>query len=283
VETVFVTPDGRTLTAQQVLAEFIGKTEVQEALGSLQAGTGKSVLQSLFDGSPINVTNFITERPLGFPVAPIDSAFQQRAQAIGPSLRVDNPGASSVAGLPNFSRLAALGVDLSQVDLFGVNKSRTNPAANPGAFGVIKTGSGPLTPSQRAFVDAARLAIDPRNQTSAVKKEISDNIAKAQAANLERQTRTAQLTTAGFNETDAKAFLRAQGFNVTGSLTAASFAAIEQSLRKRPPVRPTPAPVILPPERPLSLAGFTGPDLTPEERAEESRAVLLRRGGFQRR
>lgn len=276
VEEVFVTDDGRVLTPQQVLTEFINTAEVQEGLGSLQAGTGKSVLQSLFDGSPINITNFLTERPLGFPKAPIDSEFQRRAQALGPGLTVSNPGASSAAGIPNFSRLAALGVDLSEVDLFGVQ--------NPEFLRDIKSGTGPLSPAEKALVQEQVTRNDPRNFTFADKKEISDNIAARKSEKLREAERSSQLTAAGFNEADAKAFLKSKGFNVQGSLTAGQFVAIERSLAERPPFIPARTAVVLPAERPLNLASFVTPDansnLTPEERAAASIAALRARGGF---
>jgi hypothetical protein len=220
---VFITADGRQLNSEQeVLDEFIKVSISPEVVGELNAGTNKSTLDALFAGSPINVTNFITEAPKNFPKAKVDSDFQRRAQALQPTLTVDNPGASSSSRIPNFSRLAATGVDLSKVDPFGV--------ANPDFLSDIKDGQGPLTEAQRIAVDQQRLKTDPRNMTSSERQEIQDNRDRRAAENQVVTVRATALKEAGFDEAKAKEFLRSKGFAVRGTLTPETFANLERQL-----------------------------------------------------
>jgi hypothetical protein len=221
VQKVFVTADGRNLTEQQVLDEFIKTSFDPVVRQDLEEGRNKSVLQSLFDGSPINVTNFVTERPVGFPEAKADTAFLRRAQALKPTLTVGNPGGSSAAAVPNFSRLAAVGTDLSKVDLFGVQ--------NPNFLGSIKTGQ-PLTERDRQLIAEQRAKTDPRNMTRAELDSVRKNAQSRIVEKGQIDARANSLSAAGFNEASAKAFLKSKGFNVTGSLTAAQFAALERKL-----------------------------------------------------
>jgi hypothetical protein len=210
---------------QAILDEFIKQSVTPELLRDISEGTALSTLQAIQAGQPINVTNVITKRPEFFPEAKFDAiseAFQSRARALAATLTVTNPGGSSAAGLPNFSRLAALGTDLSQVDLYSVR--------NPDFLGEIKSGQGPLTAAQKILVDQARLTIDSRNMTSSDRAQIEANTKKRQAEIVATAIRSAQLIKAGYNEANAKAALLKQGINVTGSLSASQYAALEKRL-----------------------------------------------------
>jgi hypothetical protein len=210
---------------QAILDEFIKQSVTPELLRDISEGTALSTLQAIQAGQPINVTNVITKRPEFFPEAKFDAiseAFQSRARALAATLTVTNPGGSSAAGLPNFSRLAALGTDLSQVDLYSVR--------NPDFLGEIKSGQGPLTTAQKILVDQARLTIDSRNMTSSDRAQIEANTKKRQAEIVATALRSAQLIKAGYNEANAKAALLKQGINVTGSLSASQYAALEKRL-----------------------------------------------------
>lgn len=226
-ETIYFTPEGKILTnKQEVFNDFLDKTFTPEVTGVFTKSDTKQVstLEAVRTGQPVNVTNFLTERPQFFPEAKSDTAFLKRAQALQPTLTVGNPGGSSSAAVPNFSRLAALGVDLSKVDILKVQ--------NPAFLGGIKSGQGPLTTAQKIAIDQERLRIDPRNMTSSDFRAIEANKASAAAASAARTARAAELKT-GFNEVKARAFLKSKGFNVQGDLTPQTFANIEAALRKR--------------------------------------------------
>ena len=226
-DTIYYTPEGKILTnKQEVFDDYLEQTFTSEVRGVFTSPNTKqvSVLQSLQSGKPVNVTNFLTERPAFLPEAKSDTTFLRRAQALKPTLTVGNPGASSSAAVPNFSRLAALGVDLSKVDILRVQ--------NPSFLGSIKSGQGPLTAAQKVLIDQERLRIDPRNQTSSVTAAIRANQARNAAASAARAARASQLTP-GFNEAQARAFLKSKGFNVTGTLTPATFASLEVAIKKR--------------------------------------------------
>jgi hypothetical protein len=222
-ELVYVDKEGNQYKSEQELFDAFIRQSSQQAILDLQQKKNLSTLESIQRGVPINVTNVITSRPEGFPEAKPDAIsreFQERARALQPTLTVFNPGGSSAAGLPNFSRLAAVGTDLSQVDLYNVR--------NPNYIGHIK--GQPLTPDQQVKLDQLRLKIDPRNMTSS-------DFAEQQAAKLanalsqaQREKRAAELSKAGYTEQQAKNYLASQGIKVTGSLTAQQFAAIEARL-----------------------------------------------------
>jgi hypothetical protein len=220
----YVLPDGRVLNSEQeVLDEFIKSSFTKEVKQELAKGDGKSTIEALFAGSPINATAFITSRPESFPEAKSDTKFLQRAQAVEPSLTVDNPGGSSNARVPNFSRLAAVSTDLTKVDLYGVQ--------NPDFLGEIKSGQGPLTASQRILVDQQRLAIDPRNMTSSDRAEITANQQAATAEKAVINARAESLKAGGYNEPLAKAYLYEHGINVNGQLSAKQFAVLEATIK----------------------------------------------------
>jgi hypothetical protein len=225
--TIYYTPEGKILSSkQEVFDDYLEKTFTPEVSGVFTIPNTKqvSVLEALQTGKPANVTNFLTERPELFPEAKSDTAFLKRAQALKPTLTVGNPGASSSAAVPNFSRLAALGTDLSKVDILGVQ--------NPNFLGEIKSGSGPLTAAQKILIDQQRLKTDPRNQTFAQRAEIEANKAKAAAASANRAAIEAGVTP-GFDAVAAKAFLRSKGYNVTGDITPKTFASISAALQGR--------------------------------------------------
>jgi len=225
--TIYYTPEGKILTSkQEVFSDYLDRTFTPEVRGVFTSPNTKQVstLEAIRTGKPVNVTNFLTERPENFPVAKADTAFLRRAQALQPTLTVGNPGASSSAAVPNFSRLAALGVDLSKVDILKVQ--------NPRFLGSIKTGQGPLTAEQKILVDQARLAIDPRNRTFAQQAEAERRQAANAAAAAARNARAKALTP-GFDQVTAKAFLKSKGYNFSGTLTPQTFANIEAALAKR--------------------------------------------------
>jgi len=224
--TIYYTPEGKILsTKQEVFNDYLEKTFTPEVRGVFTNPNTKQVstLEAIRTGKPVNVTNFLTKRPESFPAAKADTAFLRRAQALQPTLTVGNPGASSSASVPNFSRLAALGVDLSKVDILRVQ--------NPGFLGFIKTGQGPLTAEQKILVDQARLAIDPRNRTFAQQAEAERRQAANAAAAAARNARAKELAPS-FDEATAKAFLRSKGYNISGKLSPQTFANIEAALAR---------------------------------------------------
>jgi hypothetical protein len=223
-QTVFLLDGKQFNSRQELLDEFIRLAAPPEELAAI-SGQSISTLDALRTGAPIDATAFLTSRPDFFPEAApdaISTEFQRRARALESTLTVSNPGGSSVAGIPNFSRLAAVGTDLSKVDLYSVQ--------NPDFLGSIKSGQGPLTAEQRRLVDQQRLAIDPRNQTSSDRLEIARNQAINAVQRELREQRAAQITKAGFDEQAAKALLLSKGLRVTGGLTANQFAALEARL-----------------------------------------------------
>lgn len=222
-QTIYVAPDGKQYKSEQEVFDAYIKTAFNDkARAELQSGQGKSTLEALFarEFDRIDPTNFITKLPPNFPKAQANTAFLKRAQAIQPSLTVSNPGNSSNSRVPNFSRLTAVGADLSKVDLFGVQ--------NPAFLGSIKSGQGKLTEAQRILVDQERLRIDPRNQTSTTRAEIERNKARAAAESKLRLARATELKVAGYDEARAKAFLASKGMVIHGSLSPETFAALER-------------------------------------------------------
>jgi hypothetical protein len=193
----------------------------------LQEGTALNTIEALLAGKPVNTTNFITERPTFFPEAPIDSEFQSRAQALQRTLTASNPGSSSNAEIANFSRLAAVGTDLSQVDLFGVQ--------NPDFAGFIKTGQGPLTNTQKQALDQIRLSIDPRNMTSSDFEEIRRNQAKRAAEKEALAMEVAALRRAGLTPDIAREILNKFGFAVRGEVTLELFATLNDRFSQLQP------------------------------------------------
>jgi hypothetical protein len=135
---------------------------------------------------------------------------------------VNNPGGSSDAAIPNFSRLRAVGTDLSNVDILKVQ--------NPDFLREIKSGQGPLTPEQKILVNQQRLKIDPRNQTSSDRTEIARNVAAGVAEKQIVTARAADLNKAGYDEVKAKEFLASKGLKINGQLSAQQFAALERQL-----------------------------------------------------
>jgi hypothetical protein len=217
---IYVTEDGKVLhNKQEVLDEFISRSVTPEVVGNLAAGKNKSVLDSLLDGSPINISNFITAKPENFPS---DKNSSERIKAVGQTLTVNNPGGSSDAAIPNFSRLRAVGTDLSNVDVLKVQ--------NPDFLREIKSGQGPLTPEQKILVNQQRLKIDPRNQTSSDRTEIARNVAAGVAEKQIVTARAADLNKAGYDEVKAKEFLASKGLKINGQLSAQQFAALERQL-----------------------------------------------------
>lgn len=213
VSEVFVAPDGTQYASkQEVLDAFIKASLTPEVLKSIEKNTGVSVLEALRTGQPINPSAFITKRPDAFPEAKSDTAFLRRAQALQPTLTADNPGGSSNASVPNFSRLAAVGVDLSKVDIFGVQ--------NKSFLREIKTGQGPLTEEQKILVNAERKRIDPRNQTVQERAAISSAIDARKREAEKEQAQARALVASGFSEAAAKAELLKSGIAVRGGLTA---------------------------------------------------------------
>jgi hypothetical protein len=225
-QTVWIDKTGmRYNSEQELLDAFIRASATPEILAKVGGVDDYSVITGIREGKPVNVTNIITSRPEGFPEAKpeaISKAFQTRARALEATLTISNPGGSSSAALPNFSRLAAVGTDLSNIDLYSVR--------NPNFLGQIKSGGGKLTDAQRILVDQARLAIDPRNITSSEQQEILRNQQIRQAEKAVLDARAKQLRASGYNEANAIASLRAQGVNVTGSLSAEQFASLERRL-----------------------------------------------------
>jgi hypothetical protein len=209
---IFVAPDGKQYQSKQaVLDAFIKESLTPDVLKSIEKNTGVSVLEALRTGQPINPSAFITKRPDAFPEAKSDTAFLRRAQALQPTLTADNPGGSSNASVPNLSRLAAVGTDLSKVDIFNVQ--------NKSFLGEIKSGQGPLTEAQKILVNAERKRIDPRNQTVQENAQISANI-EAQRREAEKELAQARaLEASGFTEAAAKAKLLKSGIAVRGGLT----------------------------------------------------------------
>jgi hypothetical protein len=222
---VYVDKDGTQYNSEQeVLDAFIAKSAPPEVLAKVGGKDDYSVIEGIKSGKPVNVTNFITSRPEGFPEAKADAVskdFQTRARALEATLSVSNPGASSSAAIPNFSRLAAVGVDLTQVDLYNVK--------NPAYLGTIKQGAT-LTAEQKNLINQSRLAIDARNMTIQEKAQIEENLKARTLTKQQVATRTKELETSGYNEAKAKATLLAHGIQVTGSLSAAQFAALEKRL-----------------------------------------------------
>jgi hypothetical protein len=216
-QTVYIDQFGNTFGSKQELLDAAVK--ISDAVNSeLQQGNALSLIEALAAGKPVNTTNFITERPVEFPEAAIDSEFQRRAQALGATLTSDNPGASSAARIANFSRLAALGTDLSKVDIYGVQ--------NPDFLGGIKTGQGPLTTAQKQLLDQVRLSIDPRNMTSSDFEEIRKNQAKAAAEKEALAKEVAALKASGLTLDQAKKILNQFGFAINGPVTYELFATL---------------------------------------------------------
>lgn len=216
-QTVFVDQFGNTFNSEQELLQAAVRIS-DEVNAELQSGTSISVIEALLAGKPVNTTNFLTERPTVFPIAEIDSDFQRRAQALAPSLTASNPGASSSSRVANFSRLAALGTDLSEVDIFGVQ--------NPDFLGEIKTGQGPLTDSQKQLLDNVRLSIDPRNMTSSDFEEIRRNQERRRQEKAALDAEVAALRRAGLTPDIARQILNEFGFAVRGEVTLELFATL---------------------------------------------------------
>jgi hypothetical protein len=228
--TVYVDQFGNTFNSQQELLDAAVKIS-DEVNSELQDGRALSLIEALMAGKPVNTTNFITERPVEFPEAKIDSEFQRRAQALGATLTADNPGANSAARIANFSRLAALGTDLSKVDIFGVQ--------NPDFISSIKTGQGPLTQDQKQLLDQVRLSIDPRNMTSKDYEQIRKNQANRAAEKTALEKEVAALKASGLTLTAAKKILNQFGFAVTGPVTYELFATLNDRFGEVAPVSGT--------------------------------------------
>jgi hypothetical protein len=222
-QTVYVDKDGTQYNSEQELFDAFIRQSSSQALIDLQNKKNLSTLEAIQLGVPINVTNVITTRPQGFPEAKPDAIspeFQKRARALEPTLTVTNPGGSSASGLPNFSRLAAVGTDLSMVDLYNVR--------NPDFIGNIKGKA--LTQEQQVKLDQLRLKIDPRNMTSADfelqrAKALANSLTKAQI-----DKRAAELSKSGYTPDKGVNYLATQGIKVTGGLSPSQFAAIEARL-----------------------------------------------------
>jgi len=173
---------------------------------------------------PNSTTAFLTEKDLPNKKVPV-TEFDKRAVALAPTLSVSNPGQSSAANVTNFSRLAALGQDLSKVDILNVQ--------NPEFLGEIKSGQGPLTEAQKRLVAAQVVAANNKttggkqtvDQYLAERAQISQNqtASSVKAAEIDAMARSLSKS---FTEKGAKANLKALGYNHTGSLTVQQYAAI---------------------------------------------------------
>lgn len=220
---VYVDKDGERYASEQDLFNAFIRKSSQAGIDALQRGTAISTLDAIKQGLPINVTNVMTSLPKEFPRAKedaISAEFQKRARALQATLTVENPGASSASGIANFSRLAALGADLSNVDLYNVR--------NPNFIGKIK--GKPLTREQQIMLDQLRLKIDPRNETSSdiAERRARQELNALQQAQLKK--RAQELVQQGYSESKGKNYLATQGIKVTGTLSPAQFAALEARL-----------------------------------------------------
>jgi hypothetical protein len=218
--TEYVDEKGNTYKSEQDLFNAFIQQSSAQGLKDLESGKNLSVIDSINQGIPINVTNVLTKLPESFPKAKPDAIsveFQRRAQAIGKTLTAENPGGSSAAGVANFSRLAALGADLSQVDLYNVR--------NPDFVG--KVSATGLTPKQQEIIDRLRAG---KGYTSQELAEVKANEARRAQEIAQTTARAKELTNAGYTEEKGVAYLASQGIKVNGSLTAQQFAGLEAKL-----------------------------------------------------